>query len=341
VWRKLLDVLADPATGEPLELLNDPGGDWIPAGELASPSGARFPIIRGVPRFVNEGYAESFGLQWNRFARVQLDSANGGSYSRDRFDNELQWTRADLDGQWTVDAGCGSGRFAEIAASYGAEVVAVDLSSAVDAAADNLSSLSNVHVVQADITRLPLQRHRIRFLYSIGVLQHTPHPVATARKLVEFLVGGSRFGFTIYGRRPWTFLYSKYLVRPLTRRVPPPSLLAGIEKAMPVLFPVTSFLYSVPFVGRATQFVLPVANYPWQRDLPRNVRYDQAVLDTFDMLSPRYDRPVRAEEIWAALDDLCDEMTFLSTVPVVIHGRRASTGTSRPAVRTGPSRRAV
>lgn len=321
--RRLLDVLADPGTGEPLELVDATGeGDWIETGELASPSGTRFPILRGVPRFVAEGYSESFGLQWNRFAKVQLDSANGGSYSRARFDQELGWGRSELAGQWVVDAGCGSGRFAEIAASYGAEVIGVDLSSAVDAASANLRSSPNAHIVQADITRLPFRRDRIRFLYSIGVLQHTPDALATARALVQFLSTGARFGFTIYARQPWTFLYSKYLVRPLTRRIPPSLLLRAVERAMPVLFPVTSYLYGVPAVGRVAQFALPVANYPWQADLSRQVRYDQAVLDTFDMLSPRYDRPVTAEEIEQAVADLAEDLRFQSRVPVIVHGVR-------------------
>lgn len=320
--RKLLDVLADPVTREPLTLQDDPGGDEIEDGLLVSPSGGRFPIVRGIPRFVEEGYSESFGLQWNRFARVQLDSANGGSYSRERFDQELEWGHEELSGRWVVDAGCGSGRFAEVAASYGAEVIAVDLSSAVDAAADNLAGLPNVHVIQADVTQLPLRCEVVDFLYSIGVLQHAPDPLATTRALVQFLRPGARFGFTIYGRGPWTFLYSKYLVRPLTRRVPPARLLRGIERAMPVLFPVTSYLYAVPRLGRFAQFVLPVANYPWQRDLPRQVRYDQAVLDTFDMLSPRYDRPVTPEEIVSTLTGLTAQLEVVSRIPVIVRGVR-------------------
>jgi SAM-dependent methyltransferase len=323
VHRRLLDVLADPDTGEPLKLVEDRGDDdWIETGELLSPSGGRFPVIRGVPRFVAEGYAESFGLQWNRYARVQLDSANGGSYSRKRFDDELGWGRPELEGRWVVDAGCGSGRFAEIAASYGAEVIGVDLSSAVDAAAENLRSWPNAHVIQADITRLPLRKEPVDFLYSIGVLQHTPDPLASAEALVAFLRPGGRFTFTIYARGSYTMLYSKYLVRPLTRRLPPARLLRTVQQAMPVLFPVTSYLYSLPGVGKVAQFMLPVANYPWQTDLPREVRYDQAVLDTFDMLSPRYDRPVTAEEIEGAVGHLTKEHGFRSRIPVIVHGTR-------------------
>jgi SAM-dependent methyltransferase len=323
VHRRLLDVLADPSTGEPLTLADDRGEDWVEHGELVSAAGARFPILRGVPRFVSDGYSESFGLQWNRFSRVQLDSVNGGSYSRRRFDSELGWTGSELAGRWVVDAGCGSGRFAEIAASLGAEVVAVDLSSAVDAAVQNLRRFPNAHVVQADITHLPLRSRCMALAYSIGVLQHTPDPLASARRLVEFLPPGARYGFTIYGRRPWTPLYSKYLVRPLTRRLPPARLLATIERLMPVLFPTTSVLFAAPGLGRVLQFVVPVANYPWQKDLPRQVRYDQAILDTFDMLSPRHDHPVTAEQMRSAVADLTEDLTFRSRVPVIVQGRRS------------------
>ena len=321
--RKLLDVLADPVTGEALKLVDDSGADPVEEGELASPTGARYPVVGGVPRFVGtEGYSESFGLQWNRFARVQLDSATGASYSKQRFDNEVGWGPSDIGGRWVVDAGCGAGRFAEVVASYGADVLAVDLSDAVDAVQANLGHLPNVHVVQADIRSLPFRREAVGHLYSIGVLQHTPDPLATLRSLVEFLQPGARFAFTIYGRRWRTRLYSKYWVRPLTRRIPPDKLLRGIERSMPVLFPVTSALFSVPRLGRLFQFVIPVANYVDHTDVPREIRYDETILDTFDMLSPRFDRPVTPDEVAGAVAGLVSEVEFASRAPVVVRGTR-------------------
>lgn len=324
--RKLLDVLADPTTGEALRLVEDPGADPIIEGELVTSSGSRYPVVGGVPRFVGtEGYSQSFGLQWNRFARVQLDSATGGTYSRQRFDSEVGWGASDIGGRWVVDAGCGAGRFAEIAASYGAEVLAVDLSDAVDAVQANLGHLPNVHVVQADIRALPLRMDAVSHLYSIGVLQHTPDPLAAVRSLVGSLAPGARFAFTIYGRRWRTRLYSKYWVRPLTRRVPPEKLLRAIERSMPIVFPVTSALFSVPRVGRLFQFVIPVANYVDHTDLPRQVRYDEAILDTFDMLSPRFDRPVTQDEVAQALGGLASDLEFASRAPVVVSGTRGGT----------------
>ena len=43
------------------------------------------------------------------------------------------------------------------------------------------------------------------------------------------------------------------LVRPLTRRLPPRGLLRAIEITMPVLFPVTSVLFSLPLLGKVAK----------------------------------------------------------------------------------------
>ncbi len=320
--RKLLEILADPATGDPLRLLPDDGAEDIIEGALISPSGARYQIERGIPRFVpRDNYSASFGIQWTRFSSVQLDSVTGASYSRTRFLSEVPWAD-EIKASWVVDAGCGSGRFAEIAADHGAEVIAVDLSSAVDAAHANLGHRPNVHVIQADLRALPLRREAVSFLYSLGVLQHTPQPLRAAHDLVAFLPHGGRFAFTIYGHRRWTRIYSKYWLRPLTTRVAPTRLLSAIEKAMPILFPLTSTLFRIPVAGRFFRFLLPVANYVERRDLPRSVRYSESILDTFDMLAPKYDRPVTSDEIEAILAPVAKTIRFSSKVPVVVAGTR-------------------
>ena len=47
--------------------------------------GCRYPIVSGIPRFVEvENYASSFGIQWNEFRKTQLDSFTGLSISEKR-----------------------------------------------------------------------------------------------------------------------------------------------------------------------------------------------------------------------------------------------------------------
>jgi SAM-dependent methyltransferase len=337
--RELLDVLAEPGTGAVLELeateVRD-GEIW--EGTLRPVGGGRaYPIRAGIPRFVpHDGYTDSFGLQWNRYATVQLDSANGARYSRRRFEAETRWTREDVEGRWVLDGGCGCGRFAEVAAELGARVIALDYSRAVDAAAGNLAHWPNVHCVQGDLLRPPIRPGAMGGAYSIGVLQHTPDPAAALRSVLGLLAPGAPFAFSIYARRWYTKLNGKYLIRPVTRQIPPAMLLRLVRGVMPVLFPVTDLLFRVPLVGKLARFAIPIANYVDKADFTRAQRYREAELDTFDMLAPTFDSPMTAaevREILAALD--VEDVRFLQEVPINVVGSaprlRTASRADRPA----------
>lgn len=303
----LLPLLCEPRTNADLELVATTvrnGETW--EGTLRSAvTGQEYPIRQGIPRFVpDDGYAGSFGLQWNRFRSVQLDSANARHDSHDRFDQEVSWRSDDLTAKWTLDAGCGSGRFSEVAAERGAKVIAMDYSGAIDAAAENLRRFPNVHPVQGDLLDPPFRPQSVDFVYSLGVVQHTPDRDRALISMMALLPPGGRFAFTIYRRRWHTRLNAKYLVRPLTRRLPPGKLLRFLETVMPVLFPVTSVLFSIPGAGRLFNFMIPVANYVDKRACARELRYQEALLDTFDMLSPAYDCPMSLSEVRRLLDRL-------------------------------------
>src|SRR5271169_2021815 len=150
----------------------------VKAGLLSCTSCAtEFPVENNIPRFVPAAnYCGNFGFQWTRFAKTQLDSYSGVPISRGRFLKQTGWNADALRGKLVLDAGCGSGRFAEVALDCGATVIAVDYSTAVDACWKNLRHRPQFHVVQADIRHLPFKDHCFDCLYSFGVLQHTPNP---------------------------------------------------------------------------------------------------------------------------------------------------------------------
>lgn len=322
---KLLEVLREPGTGAHLSLeVGQAQNEEVHTGWLRSAvSGKAYPIRAGIPRFVpDESYVSSFGLQWNRFSQVQLDSVTEMSWSRERYQDEVGWSRDRVRGQWLLDAGCGCGRFAEIAAGLGAEVVCLDYSSAVEAAERNLRALPNAHFVQADLLSPPFATASFAFVYSLGVLQHTPDPQASARSLLSLLSPEGSFAFTIYARRWYTRFNSKYLVRPITRLLPPGLLLRAIELIMPVAFPLTNLLYRIPILGHVAQFAIPLANYVHRAYPSRELQYQEAVLDSFDMLSPAFDLPVTANELERTLTALgVRDLLFRSRVPVNVTGR--------------------
>ena len=123
---ELLEKLRCPVTGQCLTLANSKREIDLLEGTLISDDGSqRYLICDGIPRFVPESnYADSFGMQWNKFRKTQLDSYSGHPISADRFWSATGWLPTNLKGRWVLDAGCGSGRFAEIALNAGANVVA-------------------------------------------------------------------------------------------------------------------------------------------------------------------------------------------------------------------------
>lgn len=269
-----------------------------------------YPIVRAIPRFVPaHNYATSFGVQWNRFRRTQLDSATGQPIARQRFFAQSQWEPRDMAGRWTLDVGCGAGRFAEVALATGARLVAVDYSSAVDACRQNVGPDPRFDVVQADVYHLPFRPQSFDFVYCFGVLQHTPDVRAAFASLVPQLAPGGHVAVDLYPHLALNMLWPKYWLRPLTRRIPAERLLRWVVRMVDLLWPLSLALGRVPGVGRRLRHALPVANYEGILPLSPAQLKEWAVLDTFDMLAPAYDQPQTAATLreWfeaASLDEI-------------------------------------
>jgi SAM-dependent methyltransferase len=322
----LLALLRCPTCAAPLTL-RDPvdADDGIRQGTLiCAANHGPYPIVAGVPRFVPEAnYASSFGFQWNRFHRTQLDSHSGLSISRDRFYAQSRWTPDDLRGKRLLDVGCGSGRFAEVALAAGARVVALDYSSAVDACHANLGHHPACDVVQGDVYRLPFAPGSFDFVYCYGVLQHTPDPSAAFHALVRQVTPGGWISVDVYPNTIGHRMRPKYLLRPMTSRLTPAALFALTERWVPRLLPVSRVLGRVPLVGRWLRNVVPVANYEGVYPLSEQQLLEWAVLDTFDMLSPAYDRPQSAATLLRWLEEAGLEPREVHRVGhVVATGRR-------------------
>lgn len=299
----LLQLLVCPKCRGELRHELDGTFDEISDGSLSCDvCGIVFPISNGIPRFVEpDNYASSFGYQWNIFRKEQLDTNNSTTLSADRLWSETACKSSDLDGKWVLDAGCGAGRFLDAASRSEGQIVGIDISSAIDAAKANLEGRDNVHFVQASIYELPFKEGTFDLVYCIGVIQHTPDPPASLASIARMVRPNGEIAVTIYPRKPWTKLFSKYWIRPITKRIRKEKLLKLIQVVMPVAFPVTDLLFRIPVLGKVFMFAIPIANYVHEKQLSRNQRYAWAILDTFDMLSPYYDQPQTESEAKAAL----------------------------------------
>jgi SAM-dependent methyltransferase len=295
---ELLELLCCPETGQSLKLegaAND--AEEVETGWLVSEDGChRYSIHNGIPRFVPESnYADNFGMQWNHFRQTQLDSYSGLSISTDRFWLASNWSPDELKDQWVLDVGCGAGRFAEVALKAGAKVVALDYSSAVDACYANLKQHTNLHVVQGDIYALPFMKEKFPFVYSLGVLQHTPDVARAFAALPPMVEKGGQLCVDYYWKRFRTMFHSKYLVRPFTKRMTQPNLFSVLQRWVPTMLFVSQSLGRVPLLGRLLRRAVPVADYTDDYALTKQQLEEWALLDTFDMLAPQYDSPQTAK----------------------------------------------
>ena len=295
----------------------------LSAGEAlrCASCGAAYPVQGGVPRFVPlENYSGSFGLQWNRHRQTQLDSRVGKPISESRLFQATGWPR-EMRGARILEAGSGAGRFTEILCRTGASVYSFDYSNAVDANALNNGANRNLRLFQADILAIPLPEAWFDHVLCLGVLQHTPDPRRSFLNLARHVKPGGDLVIDIYRKSLAALLQWKYLLRPLARILRPERLYDVVESITPVLVGPTRLLRR--FAGRAGARMSPIVEYSHLGLSPEQNR-QWAVLDTFDMYAPAFDKPQTAREVRSWFDEagLAAVEVFDGPNGIVGRGRR-------------------
>ena len=247
---RLTEMLCCPACSGTLslEVYQQREDGEIIEGRLSCTCGERYPVVAGVPRmlrghllaeclhryhgdFVERHGASfpalppapagdrkvatmhAFGYQWTTFV-------SNFEYYKEMF---LGFVRPylgenDFKDRLVLDIGCGSGRPASIACSLGAEVVAVDLSEAVQTAFEQTRTYPRLHVVQADIYALPF-KPCFDFVFSVGVLQHLPVPKDAVKSIARVVPVGHKAVLWVYGKREWWYQPIEWM-RTVTKRMP-------------------------------------------------------------------------------------------------------------------------
>lgn len=233
----------------------------------------------------------SFGYEWSTFDKVQPE-------------DEVFWRRyfADvpldtLRDKVVLDAGCGKGRFSFFMAPNVANLVALDGSDAVIAAARNLRSFDNSIVVKADVAAMPFGRAAFDFVWCLGVLHHLEDPEAGFDALVERLAPGGRLLVYLYSRPEEVGVRSAglaaaALLRRITVRLPHPVLRV-------LCAPLAVLLYlCLVWPGRLGDVVSMkrLGRLPLQTYRGRPLR--SLWLDTFDRLSA----PLEKRYVWAEIE---------------------------------------
>jgi len=279
--------------------------DKIKSGILHSECGLhQYAIHNYIARFVKtDNYANSFGWQWNKFKKTQFDSYSGFPITFNRFWKATNWEDKIQHGEWILDAGCGSGRFAEISSNTTANIVAIDYSNAVDACYENLGNRDNLIIIQCDIYKLPFENGFFDKIYSLGVLQHTLDVKEAVRSLSLKIKTAGYFCIDFYEKSFKSMLLPKYWLRPFTKRIDKESVFLFLEKNIDFLLKVSRILRRIPFIGKLLARVVPVADYSTILPLSEKQIREWAILDTFDWLTPTYDNPQTRKTIHKWLNE--------------------------------------
>jgi SAM-dependent methyltransferase len=286
--------------------------EWGATGYACERCGATYRVVGGVPRFVtSDDYAHTFTFEWLRHRQTQLDAGADGISER-TFRQKTGLVPEDVAGRLVLDAGCGMGRFAEVVSRWGGTCVGVDLSRAVEAAAENIGTRPNVFLAQADLRRLPFRENMFDIIYSIGVLHHTPDCASSFRALLPYLAPGGTIVVWVYAQDDSLWMRTADLYRRATVRMPPRLLYSLSHLAVPMYY-----AYRIPIVGRGLRAVLPLNARPqaaWR------------ILDTFDWYSPRYQSKHTYPEVYRWFHDAGLERIRLLDESVAVSGVKPSRG---------------
>lgn len=254
-----LGKLRSPVSGAVLQF------DATTATLVDEVSQTRFPVERGIPRFVPQAHLASFGRQWTRYDVAHDDE------DRATFQAKTGVSLAELRGLTVLDAGCGGGRYARVAGEAGAIVYGADHSTAVDKAAELCGHLPSVQLLQADLKRLPFEPASFDFVFSIGVMHHDVNTRDVFDAVAKLVKPGGRMAVWLYRRNQFWQEFINSSLRRRTVRMPADRLEAYCRWG--------AWLGGIPGVNRLFNKVVNFSAHP---------NYENRVCDTFDWYAPVY-----------------------------------------------------
>ena len=288
------------------------GGSGVECG-----SGHRFPRTDGVLDLSTERRRggstgrtfASFGYEWNTFGDLRdEDESFAEVYFRDL-------DLGGLVGKVGLDAGCGKGRYTRVLARYLDTEIALDGSSAAEAAARNLEDSPRATVVRADLREAPFAPESFDFVSSLGVLHHLDDPRAGFDRLVSLLAPGGQILVYLYSRPESAGVRSAALscataARTVTTRLPHRVLRALSTPVAGALW----WAFVVPGDWGRRRGIAPLDGLPMEAY--RGKPFRSLVLDTFDRLSA----PVEHRYTWP------DLQPWFERAGLVVDAARDETG---------------
>ncbi len=218
---RLLDWLRCPICSSDLSIkdASTASDGEIETGRLVCSEGHAFPIDAGVPSLLRESelrggnsaersasaeISESFSEEWNEF-NPELRTWHETVEDRQAlFLQEVACTKDELAGKVVFDAGCGNGSHSNGISGLGCDVVAMDVSESVYAAARHYRKhgTGRTHFLRGDLSSVPLKEHSMDVVYSSGVLHHNPSTLEALKSIAATIAAPGRIYIWLYHMEP-------------------------------------------------------------------------------------------------------------------------------------------
>jgi len=148
-------------------------------------------------RNIDERTVNGFGEEWSEFTQDKLTDEQAQNMF-DKYFSLFDWDSLPKDARG-FDMGCGSGRWARLAAPRVGYLYCIDASEqALDVAKANLQDQRNCEFIHASVDELPLENESMDFAYSLGVLHHIPDTLSGITSCVAKLKPGAPFLVYLY-----------------------------------------------------------------------------------------------------------------------------------------------
>jgi 2-polyprenyl-3-methyl-5-hydroxy-6-metoxy-1,4-benzoquinol methylase len=304
-----------------LKFFESGGKPFKVKGDTLTNGTESFPIRNDIPRFTKDvSYSSgNFSSLREKHAKLQIDSENGTTHRMDTMLYRTQWPADFFKNKFVLECGCGAGPDTEVLVRLGAKVVAVDIAG-VDIAKENLKNSDNVQFVQDSIDNLHLKPKSFDIVFCHRVLQHTPNPEKTMNHILQFVKDdGAAFVHSYSSSRYQTWRW-KYFLRPVTKFLPSELLYKIIKLYSRPAFHFTNLTNRFKAGEVFNHFFVPFLNYRKSNALlGKSDEYiiEYGVHDTFDALSPRYDRPLSAKKMREIGDNYLKREFEIITYPTI------------------------
>lgn len=180
---------------------------------------------------------ETFSRHWNKLHSYHIEGLSAWGVKGEQIIKDIKRIfhlgSSSLRDKWVLDAGCGNGVTSIAFLKTKAQVVAMDITSGVDACAafcekKNVEGKERIHFIQGSVEHPPFKENVFDIIYSNGVLHHTSSTKNSLKKLTPLVKTGGKFYVWLYVKNRSLYNRTVYTINRIIRYVLSPFGSRGI-----------------------------------------------------------------------------------------------------------------